>query len=108
MVDRLLARLKSRVGTARMRPPREGGLIRGSAVNWLDILVLAAIAFGALYGFNKGLIRLLFALLGTVAGVILAGQHYQDLAQVLAFLPNPAIANLAAYFVIFIAVLFIT
>lgn len=76
-------------------------------MNWLDTLIAATVAFGALYGLGKGLVRLVFALVGVVVGIILAGQHHQALAQSLTFLPDPALANLVSYLVLFLAVVFI-
>jgi membrane protein required for colicin V production len=76
-------------------------------VNWLDILILAAIAGGALYGLKKGLVRLMLSLLGVVSGVILAGKNYQSLAEAMTFVKEPGLQNLIAYFVIFFAVFFI-
>lgn len=78
-----------------------------SGLNWLDIVIAAAVAGGALTGLNKGLVRLMFALVGVVAGVIFAGQNYRALAQTLSFIQEPEIANLAAYFTVFFAVFFI-
>lgn len=74
-------------------------------MNWLDIVILVAIAIFFFVGFKNGLIKTAISLAGLIAGVILAGRFSPALAALLTFLPSESIANMAAFAIIFVAVM---
>lgn len=76
-------------------------------MNWLDIVILVFLAIAALSGLKVGIIKVLFTVVGVIAGVILAGRFSDSLAGVLAFIDNPGWAKTAAFAIILIAVLII-
>lgn len=55
-------------------------------MNWVDLLIVAIIAWTTFRAFTTGLVRELVTLLGLVAGLLLAGAFYNNLADNLAFL----------------------
>lgn len=74
-------------------------------MNWLDIVIIATLAWFAFAGLSAGILRESVTLLGTVAGVILAGQLYKRLADDLTiFTSSTRAANIAAFIAIFAAV----
>ena len=76
-------------------------------MHWLDIAVLVILAVSAFNGLRQGLIKTALSLVGLIIGVILAGQFYQQLAGLLAFIPNEDIANIAAFILILVGVMVI-
>lgn len=76
-------------------------------MHWLDIAVLVILAVSAFNGLRQGLIKAALSLAGLIIGVILAGQFYQQLAGLLAFIPNEDIANIAAFILILVGVMVI-
>jgi len=71
-------------------------------MNWLDIvIVIISIIFGIL-GMWKGAIRVVFAIIGLIAGIALAGHYYMPFATLLS--PSGAAwSGIAAYAIILIA-----
>lgn len=55
-------------------------------MNWVDLLIAAVIAWTTFRGFSVGLIRQTVMLLAVVAGIVLGGMLYDDLAENLDFL----------------------
>jgi membrane protein required for colicin V production len=52
-------------------------------LNFVDIIILIALAVGTIRGLRRGLIRSLLGLLGLVLGLVLASQFYRPLCQYL-------------------------
>ncbi len=59
-------------------------------MNWVDLLIVAAIAWTTFNGFRTGLIRQVVWLLAIVLGIVLAGALHDDLAANLDFLIEDA------------------
>ncbi len=75
-------------------------------MNWLDITALALVLGGAFLGWRNGLLRWIFVLAGTIIGAILAGQLYDNLADLaLGVIDSEALRQTVAFLVIFIATL---
>lgn len=72
---------------------------------WLDIVILVSLAFPAFNGLKKGLIKAVLSLAGLILGIILAGQFYDSLAGLLAFIPNENAANIIAFVLILVGVM---
>ena len=71
-------------------------------MNWVDLLIAGVLAWTTLRAFSNGLIREAIGLLSLVAGVLLSGAYYDDLATNIDFLvPDPATRRLAAFTAIF-------
>ena len=70
-------------------------------MNWLDIAIILIVAFFTITAFSAGLIRELVTLASVVAGVVVAGLFYDDLARdVLVFINNKNAANIVAFLVL--------
>lgn len=76
-------------------------------MNWLDIIIVVLIAVPTFIGLGKGLIKIVLVLAGLVFGVVLAGQFHAALAERLAFISQPGVANAVAFAIIVIAVLIV-
>src|SRR4030065_1558970 len=50
-------------------------------MNWLDVLVVATIAWFTFSAFWAGVIREIVTIIGVALGIVLAGLFYQDLAD---------------------------
>lgn len=50
-------------------------------MNWLDMAIVAVVAVLGLYGLWKGLIRIIFPILGLIAGLILGGRYGEAVAE---------------------------
>ncbi len=74
-------------------------------MNWLDIVILIVMALFFFAGFTNGLIKTAISLAGLVVGIILAGRFSPFLATYLTFIPSTQIANIAAFIIIFVAIL---
>ncbi len=76
-------------------------------MNWLDIVIIATLAWFALAGLSAGILRESVTLAGALAGVVLAGALYRRLADDLTiFTSNQRTAHIAAFIAIFAAVFF--
>ena len=74
-------------------------------MNWLDFVVIGVIAWLTFSSFRTGIIREAINLIAGIAGIVLAGLFYQDLAEdVKLFTDSDFAANLIAFFLIFGAV----
>ena len=76
-------------------------------MNWLDIVLLVALAIPTFIGLKQGLIKSVLSLVGLIIGVILASNFYEALGSRLGFIPNPDIANITAFILILVGVLVI-
>lgn len=72
----------------------------------LDFILLILLFFFIFSGFWFGLVHTLGALVGTVAGVLVAGNYFERLAQAIGpiFMGNVNLAKVAAFLLIFIVV----
>ncbi len=76
-------------------------------MNWLDIVILVAIAIAVFLGLRMGLIKAALSLAGLIIGVVLAGHYYTPFSQQLAFIPGEGIAKVVAFAIILIGVMII-
>ena len=76
-------------------------------MNWLDIVLLVALAIPTFIGLKQGLIKSVLSLVGLIIGVILASNFYEARGSRLGFIPNPDIANITAFILILVGVLVI-
>ncbi len=77
-------------------------------MNWVDLVIVAIIAWSAFRAFRTGLIRELTALVAVIAGIFLAGALSDDLAANLDFLvEDQQTRNLAAFVAIFAGTLIV-
>ncbi|MBI2871796.1 MAG: CvpA family protein [Chloroflexi bacterium] len=73
-------------------------------MNWLDIVIIVLFTVLGLIGWKVGIIRAVVTLGGVVAGIVLAGQFYGALADLLGgFISSPNAASVAAFFIILMA-----
>lgn len=74
-------------------------------MNWLDLVIIAVLAWLALAGLSAGILREAVTLLGAVVGVALAGPLYKRLADdLLIFDISERTAHIVAFLAIFAAV----
>lgn len=74
-----------------------------NAMNTLDIVILLVLAFAVIRGLFRGFVGEISSIVGIVIGFILANRyHEQVLPLVGSILPDPAIASLLSYALIFI------
>ena len=45
-------------------------------MNWLDIVLIAVLALATFLGFRRGIIAMVFPIVGLIIGVVLAGHYY--------------------------------
>ena len=76
-------------------------------MNWLDIVIIIALAISTFLGFKTGLIKTALSLAGLIVGVILAGRCYVTFSEWLSFIPNENAAKIAAFAIIVIGVMII-
>ena len=76
-------------------------------MNWLDIVLIVALVIPTFIGLKQGIIKAALSFAGLIVGVVLAGNFYQQLAKVLAFISNEDIANTVAYILILVIVMVI-
>jgi len=73
-------------------------------MNWLDIVIIVAIAITTFIGLKFGLIKAVLSLAGLIVGVILAGLYYIPLSEQLTFIPQATLAKIVAFAIIMIGV----
>jgi len=74
-------------------------------MNWLDIVILVAIAGATVIGLRIGIIKAALSLVGLVVGVILAGRYYIPFSQLLSVVLQPSVAKVVAFAIILIGVM---
>ncbi|NQT31840.1 MAG: CvpA family protein [Deltaproteobacteria bacterium] len=74
-------------------------------MNWLDIVILVAVAIAAIIGLKLGLIKAVLLLAGIIVGVVLAGHYSGPLGERLTFISSEGVAKVVAFAVIMLAVL---
>jgi len=76
-------------------------------MNWLDIVIVIAVAISTFLGLRMGIIKAVLSLAGVIVGVILAGRFYVPLSEQLAFIPGEKVAEIVAFAIILIGVMVI-
>lgn len=72
-------------------------------MNTLDILILVILGFTLVRGLFRGFVGEIASIVGLVVGFILANRHHDQLLPLVAsIIPDPALANLISYALIFI------
>ena len=74
-------------------------------MNWLDIVILVAIALATVAGLSIGIIRAALSLAGLVLGVVLAGHYYLPFSRLLDAVLQPDVAKVLASAIILIGVM---
>ncbi len=69
-------------------------------MNWLDIVILIPLLAGTYSGFRNGLARGVIVLVGVIAGIIIAGQSYEMVADSLGIFDNQRVQEAAAFAVV--------
>ena len=78
-----------------------------NSMNWLDIVIIVAIAIPTFLGFRTGIIKAVLSLAGLIVGVFLAGRYYLPLSEQLAFIPQASVAKIVAFAIILVGVMVI-
>ena len=76
-------------------------------MNWLDIVIIVALAISTFFGLRMGIIKAVLSLAGLIVGVILAGRYYMPLSEQLHFITQAGIARIVAFAIILIGVMII-
>ena len=76
-------------------------------MNWLDIVIIVAIAIPTVIGLRVGIIKAAFSLAGLILGVFLAGHYYAHFSRHLSFIPNENVAEIVAFILILVSVIVI-
>ena len=75
------------------------------SMHWLDFVIIIVLVIQTVTGFIQGFIKALGGLIGLIAGIILAGRFYENLAGgPLSFISNTDVAKVAAFVLILIVV----
>ena len=74
-------------------------------MNWLDIVIIVAIAISTFIGLRAGIIKAVLSLAGLIVGVILAGRYYVPFSEQLTFISQADVARVVAFAIILIVVL---
>ena len=78
-------------------------------MSWLDLVIVAVLVVGTFLGLRMGIIKAALYLAGVIVGVVLAGQYYAALADVLPFFSETSsAAKIVAFAIILIVVIVIT
>lgn len=84
-----------------------GATAEKGAMNWLDIVILAIIAWFTFTAFSTGILRESITLVATILGVVLAGAFYKELSRdVELFVDSENTARIIAFVAIFAATFF--
>ncbi|MBI4300857.1 MAG: CvpA family protein [Chloroflexi bacterium] len=76
-------------------------------MNWLDIAILATMAWFTFTSLFTGMIREALTIAGMLAGVVLAGKYYTELAPKLSMVPGENGPRIVAFLVIFIVIMLV-
>ena len=76
-------------------------------MNWLDVVIIVAIAITTLIGLKIGLIKAVLSLTGLIVGIILARLYYVPLSEQLTFIPQATVAKIVAFAIIMVGVMVI-
>ncbi|GEM_PF-764489 len=79
-----------------------------SSFNWFDIVLVLVLLWSALAGLRAGLARVLVSFSAAICGLIAGFWFYGVVAQeLMPWIPNPAIANMLGFLIIFIGALLV-
>lgn len=71
-----------------------------------DLLLIAVLVYSTILAFMRGLLREVFALVGLIAGILLASWNYSQVALMMGhIITTPATAQIVAFLLILIAVM---
>ena len=76
-------------------------------MNWLDIVIIVAVAIATFLGLRMGIIKAALFLAGLIVGVILAGRYYIPFSEQLSFISPAGVAEIVAFAIILIGVMVI-
>ncbi len=77
-------------------------------MSWLDLVIVVVLAISTFLGLRMGIIKAVLSLAGVIVGVILAGQYYVALADILPFFSETSsAAKIVAFAIILIVVMVI-
>ncbi len=76
-------------------------------MNWIDIVIVILVLGLGFMGWRNGIIKVLFALIGGIVGLVLAGQLWGKVAELLP-IDNESIAKITAFVAILAAILIIS
>ena len=76
-------------------------------MSWLDLVLVVVLAVGAFFGLRMGIIKAVLSLAGVIVGVVLAGQYYVALADVLPFFSETSDAAKVVSFAIILIVVMV-
>lgn len=77
-------------------------------MSWLDAVVIVVLAIATFLGLRIGIIKTVLSLVGVIVGVVLAGQYYAPLADILPFFSETSnVAKVVAFAIILIGVLIV-
>ena len=74
-------------------------------MNWLDIIIIVAIAGATFLGLKIGIIKAVLSLAGIIIGVFLAGHYYVSLSEQLPFISSESVARIVAFAIILVGVM---
>ena len=74
-------------------------------MNWLDLIIVIAIAIFAFLGLRMGIIKAVLSLAGLIVGVVLAGRYYAPFSEQLTFISSDNVAKIVAFAIILIGVM---
>ncbi len=78
------------------------------AINWLDIVLAAAVAAAVIVGLIKGFVRELIGLIVIIVGIVVAARFFGPVARVVGkVVSNPTAAGFIGFLLIFLAVLIV-
>lgn len=70
-------------------------------MNWLDIIIILALAWFTFAAFTAGFIREVVTLVATVLAIVIAGLYYDDLAtDILVFIDDEDTANVVGFLIL--------
>jgi len=77
-------------------------------MSWLDLVLVVVLVVGAFLGLRMGIIKAVLSLAGVIVGVVLAGQYYIALADILPFFSETSdAAKIVSFAIILIVVMVI-
>ena len=76
-------------------------------MNWLDLILIVAIAIPTAIGLRIGMIKAALSLAGLIVGVIVAGRYYLPLSEQLSFISQDSVAKITAFIIILVGIMII-
>ena len=73
-------------------------------MNWVDIVIIAALVVSTFVGYKVGLIKIIIPLAGMLLATILSGALHSYLGDKLGFIDSENWANIAAFIIVFLIV----